>query len=92
MNRNLTGNIQGKAILLGIAASLTMLMAACSSPRKPISVAVSTAPPSSVSANQTASLAATVTNDSSSTGGVDWSCAPAASCENLRAQLRTPVT
>lgn len=80
MNSNPAGKIQRQAVFLGMAAALTMLMAACSSPRKPISVAISTAPPASLNVNQTASIAATVTNDSSSSGGVDWSCAPAGSC------------
>jgi hypothetical protein len=80
VNCNSPNKIEARAILLSIAAVVTMLMAACSSPRKPISVAVSTAPPSSLTTNQTASLSATVTNDSSTNGGVDWSCGPAGSC------------
>ena len=45
-----------------------------------ISVAFSTAPPASLQVSATAQVAATVTNDASSGGGVDWSCAPASAC------------
>jgi len=45
----------------------------------PISVAFSTAPPATLQANKSASVAANVSNDSSN-AGVDWSCAPSGSC------------
>lgn len=45
----------------------------------PITVSITTPPPSSVEINGTAQLAATVANDSSN-AGVSWSCAPAGSC------------
>jgi hypothetical protein len=48
-------------------------------PPPAISVTLSTAPPASLEVNQTASVAATVANDSSN-AGVDWSCAPSGSC------------
>jgi hypothetical protein len=79
VKRNSAGKITRKGILLGIGAALTLLMAACSSPRTPISVAIATAPPSSLNVNQTASISATLTHDSSN-AGVNWSCAPAGSC------------
>jgi len=44
-----------------------------------MSIAISTAPPTTMAAGATATIAATVANDSSN-GGVDWSCAPAGSC------------
>jgi len=44
-----------------------------------VSVSISTAPPSSMAANGTASIAAKVTNDSAN-AGVTWSCAPAGTC------------
>jgi hypothetical protein len=44
-----------------------------------ISVALSTAPPSSIAPGGTATIAATVTNDSANKG-VTWSCSPAATC------------
>jgi hypothetical protein len=45
-----------------------------------ISVAFSTAPPASLQVVASAQVAATVTNDSSTNGGVDWSCTPASTC------------
>jgi hypothetical protein len=67
------------APFLAIAA-LGMLMAACSSPKSnPVTIAITTAPPSSLDMNGTAQIAATVTNDSANKG-VDWSCTPAPSC------------
>ena len=44
-----------------------------------VSIALSTAPSSTMAAAATATVAATVSNDSAS-GGVDWSCSPAGSC------------
>ncbi len=80
MSRNSARKITRQAVFLGIGATITMLIAACSSPRPAISVAITTAPPSSLNVNQTASVAATVANDSVSNGGVNWSCGPAGSC------------
>jgi hypothetical protein len=45
----------------------------------PISVAITTVPPASMQTNATASVAATVSNDSANQG-VTWSCTPSASC------------
>jgi hypothetical protein len=67
-----------QATLLALAAALAMWMSACGSP-KPLTIAITTAPPASMEINATTSIAATVTNDPSS-GGVDWSCTPAAAC------------
>jgi hypothetical protein len=44
-----------------------------------VSIALSTAPSSTMAAAATATVAATVSNDSAS-GGVDWSCSPAGTC------------
>jgi hypothetical protein len=44
-----------------------------------ISISMSTAPPSTIAPNGTATIAATVSNDSAN-GGVDWSCTPAGTC------------
>lgn len=44
-----------------------------------ISITMNPAPPASMALNATASIAATVSNDSSN-AGVDWSCTPSGSC------------
>ena len=44
-----------------------------------ITIAMSTPPPATLVVNRTASIAATVTNDSAN-GGVDWTCTPAETC------------
>jgi hypothetical protein len=44
-----------------------------------MSIAISTAPPTTMAAGATATIASTVSNDSAN-AGVDWSCAPAGSC------------
>ena len=44
-----------------------------------ITVAITTAPPASLTVNGTASITATVTNDTAA-AGVDWSCTPADTC------------
>jgi nuclear pore complex protein Nup62 len=49
------------------------------SPSGNATIAITQAPPSTLAANGTAAISATVTNDSTNSG-VDWSCAPAASC------------
>jgi hypothetical protein len=46
---------------------------------QPIVVVISTAPPSTIAAGGTASVAATVSNDSKA-AGVTWSCTPAGTC------------
>jgi hypothetical protein len=46
---------------------------------QPISVAFSTAPPTSLATGATVGISATVSNDASG-GGVNWSCAPAGAC------------
>ena len=48
-------------------------------PPPPISVTLSTMPPAVLGTGGTASVAATVQNDSAA-GGVNWSCTPAAAC------------
>jgi hypothetical protein len=64
---------------------LTVYFSGCggsvSSPANPTSpsIAMTNKPPTSLSAGGTANISATVSNDSSN-AGVDWSCAPSASC------------
>lgn len=48
-------------------------------PPPTLSIALSAAPPTTLTAGQTVAIAATVTNDST-TGGVDWTCTPLATC------------
>ncbi len=75
-----------QAILSVLALSLAAGLVACSGgssntpppPPPAISVAVSGAP-SSLTINGTASITATVSNDSAN-GGVTWSCAPSGAC------------
>jgi hypothetical protein len=68
-------------LVLILAASIS----ACGStskkttPPAAITVAITTAPPASLTVNGTASIAATVTNDTAN-AGVDWSCTPTATC------------
>jgi hypothetical protein len=72
---------------LFVIAVFAAVMTACSSPKSQqsqpqppaIAISISSAPPSSLDMNATAQIAATVTNDSADEG-VDWTCAPAASC------------
>jgi hypothetical protein len=66
-----------KTLLLNIAVATALLIAGCSS--APISVEITTPPPASLNINQTASIVATVLNDSSNSG-VSWSCTPTGSC------------
>jgi hypothetical protein len=70
-----------KSLLVGIAIGIPMLIAGCGGGGnlKNISIAITTAPPASLQVNQTASIAATVTMDSSNSG-VDWSCTPTGTC------------
>jgi hypothetical protein len=67
-----------KTTIFGMGAALAMLLCACSNP-KPIQIEITTAPPSSMEINATASIAATVVNDPSNSG-VDWSCTPTGAC------------
>ena len=46
---------------------------------QPISVALTTAPPTSMQTNATATISATVSNDAANKG-VTWSCTPSTSC------------
>ncbi len=68
-------------LVLTLAASIS----ACGStskkttPPATITVAITTAPPASLTVNGTASIAATVTNDTAN-AGVDWTCTPSATC------------
>jgi hypothetical protein len=73
-----TGSFTRKAIFLGMSAAAAMLLAACGGSSAP-SVSLTTAPPSMATVNQTALIAASVSNDSSN-AGVDWSCSPTPSC------------
>ncbi|HXA75645.1 MAG TPA: hypothetical protein VNV41_00800 [Candidatus Acidoferrales bacterium] len=70
-----------KSLLVGIAIGIPMLIAGCGGGTNlnKISIAITTAPPASLQVNQTASMAATVTMDSSNSG-VDWSCTPTGTC------------
>lgn len=49
-----------------------------------LAISLSSAPPASLTVGTTATIAATVTNDSAN-GGVDWSCTPAATCGTFSA-------
>ena len=49
-----------------------------------MSIALSTAPPTTMAPGATATIAATVSNDSTN-AGVDWSCSPAGSCGTFSA-------
>jgi hypothetical protein len=63
-----------KSLIVLAALAVATLLSACSH-SKPIAISLSTAPPSTIEINDTASMAATVTNDSSN-AGVDWNCSP----------------
>ena len=63
---------------------LTASISACSSSSQKVtppalSIAITTPPPASLTVNRTASVSATVTNDTAN-AGVDWSCTPAETC------------
>jgi hypothetical protein len=68
-----------------LALILATSISACGSsskkttPPADITVAVTTPPPATLTVNGTASVAATVTNDTAN-AGVDWSCTPSATC------------
>ena len=77
MNRNLS------LLAMGIVASITGCGGGSSPvsgpPPQLVSVTLSTMPPASLGTGGTASVAATVQNDSAARG-VSWSCTPAAAC------------
>jgi hypothetical protein len=67
-----------KALLIALAFTVATFLSACGgggghkTPTTP-TIAITTAPPSSLEINGTASIAATVSNDSTN-AGVDWTC------------------
>ncbi len=74
-----------KPLWIVLALILAASISACGSsshkttPPADITVAITTAPPSTLTVNGTASIAATVSNDTAN-AGVDWSCTPSATC------------
>ncbi len=70
--------MNGRALLLSIAITISILVAGCSS-GPGVSIAITTPPPANLPASLTASIAATVTNDPTNSG-VDWGCTPAGAC------------
>ncbi len=72
-----------KSLLVGMAIAIPMLITGCGGGNggggNRIAIAISTAPPASLEVNQSATVVATVTDDSSNSG-VDWSCTPAGTC------------
>lgn len=78
-----------------LALASLLLMAVCFSgcgatsssgttPPPSMSIALSTAPPSTMAPGATATIVATLANDSAN-AGVDWSCSPAGSCGTFSA-------
>jgi hypothetical protein len=65
-----------KTLLAGIAIAIPMLITGCGGGSG--SIEITTPPPNSLEVNQSASVAATITGNSSA--GVDWSCTPAGTC------------
>ncbi len=63
-----------KTLLAFAALAAATVLSACGS-STPVGISITTAPPSSIEVNNTASIAATVTHDSSN-AGVDWTCSP----------------
>ncbi|MFZ0737253.1 MAG: hypothetical protein WBL70_08180 [Candidatus Acidiferrales bacterium] len=63
-----------KILMIVVAVCGAALLSACGS-SAPIAVTLTTAPPSTLEINLTATIAATVANDSSNSG-VTWSCTP----------------
>jgi hypothetical protein len=86
MNRKAYISIFAFALVCLAAGFLTSCSSSSSTTTTPpaITVALSTAPPTSLNTFQTASVAATVANDSAN-AGVTWSCAPAGSCGTFSA-------
>jgi hypothetical protein len=73
-----------KPLWIVLALLLAASISACSSTSHKvtppaITIAITTAPPATLTVNGTASIAATVTNDTAN-AGVDWSCTPTATC------------
>jgi len=69
------------AIFSIVALGLSGCGSGSSSPHSTggVTIAFTQAPPTTLAANATASMSATVSNDTAN-AGVDWSCAPAGSC------------
>jgi hypothetical protein len=65
-----------KSLLVGMAIAIPMLITGCGSGVS--SIAITTPPPAALEVNQSASIAATITGDSSAS--VDWTCTPAGTC------------
>ena len=72
-----------KTLLVGMAFAIPMLIAGCGGGNggngADISIDITTLPPATLEVNQSASVAATVTMDTSSSG-VDWTCTPTGTC------------
>jgi hypothetical protein len=72
-----------KPLWIVLTFALAVAVSGCSSSHKTppavITVAITTAPPASLEINASATIAATVTNDTAA-AGVDWTCSPAATC------------
>ncbi|MGC1684016.1 MAG: hypothetical protein WA734_00200 [Candidatus Acidiferrales bacterium] len=74
-----------KSLLIAVACSVATFLCACGAggghhtTPPALSIAITTAPPASLEVNGTASIAATVSNDSTN-AGVDWTCTPTGSC------------
>ena len=72
-----------KPLWIVLTFALAVAISGCSSSHKTppavITVAITTAPPASLEINASATIAATVTNDTAA-AGVDWTCSPAATC------------
>ena len=68
-------------LLAGFALAVAVVFCGCDGcgGSNPITIAITTAPPASMEVNQTASIAATVSNDGAN-GCVDWSCTPVGTC------------
>ncbi len=63
-----------KTLPVVIACAVATFLSACSS-GKPVTIAITTAPPATLEINNSASIAATVMHDSKDLG-VDWTCSP----------------
>jgi len=67
-----------KSLFLGVALAIPMVITGCGGGMM-LSIDITTAPPASLEVNQSATIAATVTGDSSN-AGVDWTCTPVGAC------------
>lgn len=67
--------------LLGLGAGMVLaaFLCACGHTSTPTAIAITTTPPTNMEVSQTATIAATLSGSIVS-AGVNWSCAPAASC------------